>query len=88
VALSAHSALTITFRDRILNVSLLLSEDELAPLFDGAAWAGTQLWDAAIQGVDYVSDKYSGTLVLLLRPSPFVLPGKIRLVFRILFCTG
>ena len=26
------------------------SQDELAPLFDGAAWAGTQLWDAAIQG--------------------------------------
>lgn len=23
-------------------------EDELAPLFSGAAWAGTLLWDAAI----------------------------------------
>ena len=29
-----------------------LSQDELAPLFDGAAWAGTQLWDAAIQGAN------------------------------------
>ncbi|KAJ0399245.1 hypothetical protein P43SY_007093 [Pythium insidiosum] len=30
-----------------LALSLLLKEDELAPLFSGAAWAGTLLWDAA-----------------------------------------
>ena len=54
-----QSELVIKFRDRILKVSLLLSEDELAPLFDGAAWAGTQLWDAAIHSVDYISEHYS-----------------------------
>jgi hypothetical protein len=44
---TAHSA-----RSRMLTCVLdhALSQDELAPLFDGAAWAGTQLWDAAIQG--------------------------------------
>lgn len=26
----------------------LQQEDELAPLFSGAAWAGTLLWDAAV----------------------------------------
>ncbi|GLE07866.1 hypothetical protein PINS_up018608 [Pythium insidiosum] len=31
-----------------LSLSLLLKEDELAPLFSGAAWAGTLLWDAAV----------------------------------------
>ncbi|KAJ0400173.1 hypothetical protein ATCC90586_000780 [Pythium insidiosum] len=31
-----------------LALSLLLKEDELAPLFSGAAWAGTLLWDAAV----------------------------------------
>ena len=45
--MAAHSA-----RSRMLTCLLdhELSQDELAPLFDGAAWAGTQLWDAAIQG--------------------------------------
>ena len=57
--MNAHSAITVKFRNRVLNVSLLLDEEELAPLFDGAAWAGTQLWDAAIQSVDYVSAHYS-----------------------------
>lgn len=27
---------------------LLQQADELAPLFSGAAWAGTLLWDAAV----------------------------------------
>ncbi|CAI5715422.1 unnamed protein product [Peronospora effusa] len=31
-----------------LNLTLLMQEDELAPLFSGAAWAGTLLWDAAV----------------------------------------
>lgn len=31
-----------------LNLSLLMQADELAPLFSGAAWAGTLLWDAAV----------------------------------------
>ena len=41
VAMSAHSAIAVKFRNRVLNVSLLLGEEELATLFDGAAWAGT-----------------------------------------------
>ncbi|TDH72066.1 uncharacterized protein CCR75_008788 [Bremia lactucae] len=31
-----------------LHLTLLMQEDELAPLFSGAAWAGTLLWDAAV----------------------------------------
>ncbi|KAG6972655.1 hypothetical protein JG688_00003890 [Phytophthora aleatoria] len=31
-----------------LNLTLLMQADELAPLFSGAAWAGTLLWDAAV----------------------------------------
>ena len=41
VAMSAHSAIAVKFRNCVLNVSLLLGEEELATLFDGAAWAGT-----------------------------------------------
>ncbi|KAF0688495.1 Aste57867_19896 [Aphanomyces stellatus] len=38
----------IGVRDKELDLTLLLDEDELAPLFAGAAWAGTLVWDAAI----------------------------------------
>ena len=62
VANNAQSELIIKFCDRVLKVSLLLTEDELAPLFDGAAWAGTMLWDAAIQGVDYIVAKHAEIL--------------------------
>ncbi|CEG50389.1 Putative N2,N2-dimethylguanosine tRNA methyltransferase [Plasmopara halstedii] len=31
-----------------LNLTLVMQADELAPLFSGAAWAGTLLWDAAV----------------------------------------
>ncbi|POM64021.1 Cmp dcmp deaminase family [Phytophthora palmivora] len=34
--------------DKDLNLTLLMQADELAPLFSGAAWAGTLLWDAAV----------------------------------------
>ncbi|KAJ8548476.1 hypothetical protein ON010_g11197 [Phytophthora cinnamomi] len=34
--------------DKELNLTLLMQADELAPLFSGAAWAGTLLWDAAV----------------------------------------
>ena len=36
-------------------LSTLLEEDDLSPLFDGATWAGTRLWAAAIRGVQYLS---------------------------------
>ncbi|ETV75717.1 hypothetical protein H257_10098 [Aphanomyces astaci] len=38
----------IGVRDKELDLTLLLDEDELAPLFAGAAWAGTLVWDAAV----------------------------------------
>ncbi|TMW64548.1 hypothetical protein Poli38472_011428 [Pythium oligandrum] len=42
-----EETLRVKVYDRELELSLLLKEDELAPLFSGAAWAGTLLWDAA-----------------------------------------
>jgi predicted nicotinamide N-methyase len=38
-------------------LSTLLEEDDLSPLFDGATWAGTRLWDAAIRAVQYLSGR-------------------------------
>lgn len=37
-------------------------EDELAPLFSGAAWAGTLLWDAAIYLTRHFLATYSDQL--------------------------
>ncbi|CAH0479451.1 unnamed protein product [Peronospora belbahrii] len=34
--------------DKDLHLTLVMQADELAPLFSGAAWAGTFLWDAAV----------------------------------------
>ena len=41
-------SMEIMFCDRKLVLSLTLTEREFEPLFSGAAWAGTRLWDAAI----------------------------------------
>ncbi|KAE9044796.1 hypothetical protein PF002_g4077 [Phytophthora fragariae] len=38
----------VRVHDKELNLTLLMQADELAPLFSGAAWAGTLLWDAAV----------------------------------------
>jgi hypothetical protein len=38
-------------------LSTLLEEDDLSPLFDGATWAGTRLWSAAIRAVQYLSGR-------------------------------
>jgi len=43
---------------RKLTLSTLLEEDDLAPLFDGAGWAGTRVWSAAIWGIQYIMDHY------------------------------
>mmetsp|Transcript_4394 Transcript_4394/g.8460 ORF Transcript_4394/g.8460 Transcript_4394/m.8460 type:complete len:290 (+) Transcript_4394:139-1008(+) len=42
-----------------LRLSTLLKEDDLVPLFDGAGWAGTRVWAAAIWGLKYLIDNYS-----------------------------
>jgi len=43
---------------RKLTLSTLLKERDLVPLFDGAGWAGTKLWPAAIWGIKYIVDHY------------------------------
>ncbi|DBA03010.1 TPA: hypothetical protein N0F65_003198 [Lagenidium giganteum] len=45
-----------------LHLSLLLREEELAPLFSGAAWAGTLLWDAAVYLARHFLVKYKTQL--------------------------
>lgn len=40
----------------------LQKEDELAPLFSGAAWAGTLLWDAAIYLTRHFLAEYKSAL--------------------------
>ena len=42
-------------RPRKIVLSTLLEERDFAPLFDGASWAGTRLWPAAIRAVQYLS---------------------------------
>ncbi|KAL3826966.1 hypothetical protein ACHAXA_000030 [Cyclostephanos tholiformis] len=42
---------------RKIVLSTLLEEYDLAPLFDGATWAGTRLWAAAIRAVQYLSGR-------------------------------
>ena len=43
-----------------LRISTLLEEEDLVPLFDGAGWAGTRVWAAAIWGIKYLVENYSG----------------------------
>lgn len=40
---------------RKMVLSTLLEEDDIAPLFDGATWAGTRLWRAAIRSIQYLA---------------------------------
>mmetsp|Transcript_7143 Transcript_7143/g.10244 ORF Transcript_7143/g.10244 Transcript_7143/m.10244 type:complete len:301 (-) Transcript_7143:98-1000(-) len=41
-----------------LTLSTLLQEEDLVPLFDGAGWAGTRVWSAAIWGLKYIVDTH------------------------------
>lgn len=43
---------------RALRLSTLLEPHQLAPLFSGIEWAGTRLWDAAIECIHYLYDQY------------------------------
>lgn len=45
-------------RPGALRLSTLLEEDDIVPLFDGAGWAGTRVWAAAIWGIKYLIDEY------------------------------
>lgn len=42
----------------------LQQEDELAPLFSGAAWAGTLLWDAAVYLTRHLLAEFQAQLPL------------------------
>jgi hypothetical protein len=48
-------------RPRKVVLSTLLEEGDLSPLFDGATWAGTRLWAAAIRAVQYLSGRLPPT---------------------------
>jgi hypothetical protein len=37
-----------------LHISIILQQDDLAPLFDGAGWAGTCVWHAVIAAIQYL----------------------------------
>jgi len=45
---------------RTLQLSTLLEEQDIAPIFSGAEWAGTRVWHAAIRLLDYMyNEKFS-----------------------------
>ena len=44
-------------------ISTLLEEDDLVPIFDGAGWAGTRVWAAAIWGIKYLVEEYGNLSV-------------------------
>ncbi|OQS07676.1 hypothetical protein THRCLA_00335 [Thraustotheca clavata] len=46
--------IVVDVEDKSLDITLLLDEHELAPLFCGAAWAGTLVWEAAVALSNYV----------------------------------
>uniref|UniRef100_K3WC98 Uncharacterized protein n=1 Tax=Globisporangium ultimum (strain ATCC 200006 / CBS 805.95 / DAOM BR144) TaxID=431595 RepID=K3WC98_GLOUD len=57
-----EETIRVRVHDKDLELSLVLKEDELAPLFSGAAWAGTLLWDAAIYLTKHFLVKYKNEM--------------------------
>eukprot|EP00937_MAST-01D_sp_MAST-1D-sp2_P002600 g2600.t1 len=51
---AVEATATVQFQRHKLELSFLMEEEEIAPMFDGAAWAGTLVWDAALAMIDYV----------------------------------
>ncbi|KAI9913696.1 hypothetical protein PsorP6_006151 [Peronosclerospora sorghi] len=45
---NVERATRVQVGEQALHLTLVMQEDELAPLFSGAAWAGTIVWDAAV----------------------------------------
>lgn len=44
---------------RPLHLSTKLEENEISPLFNGTAWAGTRVWKAAVLALQFLLDNYS-----------------------------
>jgi predicted nicotinamide N-methyase len=58
-----EESITFTYPEthRTITLSTQLSENDLAPIFDGSSWAGTRLWSASIFGIKYLVDmQYEG----------------------------
>jgi len=54
-----EEAIAIEWKNHtVIRLSTLLEPDQLAPLFSGGEWAGTRLWDAAIECIHYLHDQY------------------------------
>ena len=51
----------IDIDERELTISTLLEEDDIAPLFDGACWAGTRVWGAAIFAIKYLIENHGNS---------------------------
>lgn len=51
-----ETGLTISWpgSHRPLQLSTKLTEDRIAPLFDGTQWAGTRVWKAAVVALEYI----------------------------------
>lgn len=47
-----------------ITISTLLEEADLVPIFDGAGWAGTRVWSAAIYGIKYLVEEFGHQLLL------------------------
>lgn len=48
--------------DRALRLTTLLGQDDIAPLFAGAQWAGTRVWHAAVIMFQYLTENYKEKL--------------------------
>jgi hypothetical protein len=57
-----ETAISVQWEGHVLLLSTLLEEDDLAPLFAGAQWAGTRVWHAAIAMVKYLVENYRNYL--------------------------
>lgn len=42
-----------------IRLATVLEPDEIAPLFAGAQWAGTRVWDAAVRAMQYLESNYN-----------------------------
>jgi broad specificity phosphatase PhoE len=54
---SMFSGTTVHVLDKTLLLSSTQSETELEPLFSGASWAGTILWDAAVLAAEHLEKR-------------------------------
>ena len=59
-----EESIQIEFDSKVLELSLVWQQEEsqLAPLFTGACWAGTVVWQAALDLCDYVAQQHQAQL--------------------------